>query len=933
MEKPTTRRLVMGIVQHLALALVVMIVISIAQNSVIQVENLYGEMKYHKLDIFESTEKFEDTTVFSDMFDNAVSDLLTLVVIKGQLETDGVYDGQKMVDVTAFVNRREVVSQCPITAVYRLDDLVKWSKNGITMGTITLTKKEFVDFFRDNMLGIDHFYLDDETGNLKYRGDLTEGSAQEQELKEREENRLVSDADGEQVQVLEDELNRLILEEKLKQLTEKYYNYLQYNEEELVDMAFGYLVSHMDKQVTLSADGEEELVQMEILKPLYATVDGHMQLMEIADNWVDYCRLENNVCETLKSFAQNYSLYSGRNDLYARGNTNLSYLVRVPQAEGYIDYSNLPEEFLTDNTGEIDNYFEDIGKYISYSVDDIECVGNVNISDDQMYHMVETHKYAYPEGTRIWIGVDIDFEIEGDQFETGYIKFNSIVPRMKQYILLIGVCLAAWLVIWSYLTYTAGWTYDEKGQRILYLNGFDKLYTEFVLALGVALAYGGYRLFSVLMSLALEEQYIGFKLFAVDPGRPLGWYLILLAALYGFAVSFFFSILWYSLVRRIKGRNLWKDSFLNRLWRKCHKGATSVLYHKSVMVRTIIPYNLFIVVNLFGLACLSAFSDNRFFVISVGICLLIFDALTGVLLFRNNAELADIVDAIKRIRQGEVDCQLEADKLHGENREMAEAVNNIGEGIRNAVATSIKDERMKTDLITNVSHDIKTPLTSIINYVDLLKRQEIKDEQIKGYIEILDTKSQRLKQLTDDLVEASKISSGNIVLSLERLNLTELLNQSLGEFSEKFEEKQLTVVFEHADRQAFIYADSRRMWRIIENLFNNIYKYAMPVTRVYLYVNIDKEGYIVMSLKNISEMQLNVHSDELTERFIRGDMSRTTEGSGLGLYIAKSLTRAQGGEFTVYMDGDLFKVTLVFPEYREETESNKEEHTDEAAGV
>ncbi len=932
MNKPTTKRMGLGALQHLALAFVIMIIVSVAQNSVIQVENLYGEMKHHQLDIFETAEKFEDTAVFSDMFDNAVNDLLTLVVIKGQLETDGVYDGEKLIDVTAYVNRREAVNKCPVTAVYRLDDLVKWSKNGITMATLSLTKKDFVDFFRDGMLGIEHFYLDDETGNLKYRGDLSEGTALEQYLKERNRSSLLTEVTGEQAQELEDELNRLILEEKIQQLQETYYNYLQYNEEELVDMAFSYLASHMDKPVTLSSENDEELVKMEILKPLYATVDGNTQLMELADNWLDYCKLENNVTETLKSFTENYHLYSSRNDLYARGNTNLSYLVRVQKANGYIDYSNLPPEYLTDNTADIDNYFDDIGKYISYSVDDIECVGNVNISDEEMYHMVETHKYAYPEGTRIWIGVNIDFEIEDDQFETGYTKFNSIIPRMKQIILLISVCLAAWLALWCYLTYTAGWAYDEQGKRFLHLNGFDKLYTEFALLLGGGLAYGGQKIFTAIMGLALGKADVPAGLLPLGIGNPGGWYLPVIAALYGFASSFFFSIMWYSLVRRIKGRNLWKDSFLNHMWKKIHKGASSVLYHKSVLVKTIIPYNLFIIVNLFGLACISVFAENKYLLIAVGAALLIFDALTGVFLFRSNAELADIVDAIKRIRRGEVDCQLETDRLHGDNKEIAEAVNNIGEGIKNAVATSIKDERMKTDLITNVSHDIKTPLTSIINYVDLLKRQEIKDEQTKGYIEILDSKSQRLKQLTDDLVEASKISSGNIVLNLERLNLTELLNQSLGEFSEKFEEKQLTVLFEHSDRPAFVYADSRRMWRIIENLFNNIYKYAMPATRVYICIDVE-DGYIEASLKNISEMQLNIHSDELTERFIRGDMARTTEGSGLGLYIAKSLTRAQNGEFQVQMDGDLFKVKLIFPEYNEEFEKTDMEEVKEGADV
>ena len=920
MEKPTIRRLGLGFVQHIALALGIMIVVSIAQKSVIQVENLYGETKYHQIDIYENIDKFEDTAVFSDMFDNAVSDLMTLVVIKGQLETDGIYDGAKLIDVTAFVNRREVVSQCPITAVYTLDNLVKWSKNGITMGTLTLSKKDFVNFFRDNMVGIEHFYLDEETGNLKYRGDLTEGTALEQELKEQRERNVVAEAEAPQALELQEEIDRIILEEKKQKLLETYNNYLQYNEEELVDMAFSYLVSHMDKPVTLSTEEEEELVHLEMVKPKYATVDGKTQLLEIADNWLDYCRLENNLIDTIESLTYNYTLYESRNDLYAQGNTNLSYLVRVPQKDGYIDYTNMAGEFLTEDTGEIDNYFEDIGKFISYSVDDIECVGNVDISDEEMYSMVETHKYAYPEGTRIWIGVDVDFHIEGDQFETGYRVFNGIIPRMKQIILLIGVCLAVWLIIWSYLTYTAGWAYDENGNHILYLNGFDRLYTEFVAALGCVQAYYGIRIFGMIMSLALEQRDDWFGTFAADVEIPVGWYLSGIGALYGFLISFFFSIMWYSLVRRIKGRNLWKDSFLHWLWEKCYKGAAMVLYHRSVMIRTMIPYNLFLLINLFGLAGAYAFSENRYLFMTIGMGLLLFDALIGVLLFRKNAEMADIVDAIKRIRQGEVECQLEADKLHGENKEIAEAVNNIGEGIKNAVATSLKDERMKTDLITNVSHDIKTPLTSIINYVDLLKRQKIKEEPVRSYIDILDGKSQRLKQLTDDLVEASKISSGNIVLNREKLNLTELLNQSLGEFSEKFEEKDLQVVFEHAELQAFIYADSRRMWRIIENLFNNIYKYAMPVTRVYIYINIEN-GKIKASLKNISEKQLNIHSDELTERFIRGDVSRTTEGSGLGLYIAKSLTKAQGGDFDVYLDGDLFKVTLSFPQYTQELET------------
>jgi signal transduction histidine kinase len=284
------------------------------------------------------------------------------------------------------------------------------------------------------------------------------------------------------------------------------------------------------------------------------------------------------------------------------------------------------------------------------------------------------------------------------------------------------------------------------------------------------------------------------------------------------------------------------------------------------------------------------------------------------------------VEGINRIRDGEVEFKLEADSLHGSSKELAIAVNNIGEGIRKAVQTSMEDERMKTDLITNVSHDIKTPLTSIINYVDLLKRLKIDEEPAKGYIDILDGKAQRLKQLTDDLVEASKISSGSIVLENAKLNLTELFNQGIGEFSEKLEEGRLQVVFEGDDTPAYVFADSRRMWRVVENLFNNICKYAMEGTRVY--VDLEKaEGMVTVSVKNISETSLNFSPDELTERFVRGDVSRSSEGSGLGLSIARNLTELQKGEFRIVLDGDLFKVILRFQEYQEQAgEDNKTEN-------
>ena len=293
---------------------------------------------------------------------------------------------------------------------------------------------------------------------------------------------------------------------------------------------------------------------------------------------------------------------------------------------------------------------------------------------------------------------------------------------------------------------------------------------------------------------------------------------------------------------------------------------------------------------------------------------------------RKARERYEIQHAIEKIAAGALDTTLDVEQFHGQERGIAASVNNIRAGLSEAIQERIRNERMKADLITNVSHDIKTPLTSIINYVDLLKRENIEDEKVKEYIAVLDAKSQRLKQLTDDLVEASKISSGNIILHFERIDLIELLHQSIGEFSEKFEGRGLIPVLRTENGSACIEADSRRIFRVIENLFSNVIKYALPGTRVYIDVedkNSESGTLVQVAVKNISENPVSVSGDELTERFIRGDESRTTEGSGLGLSIAKNLTVAMNGQLNVKVDGDLFKVILQFPKLEEQKETEQ----------
>ena len=266
----------------------------------------------------------------------------------------------------------------------------------------------------------------------------------------------------------------------------------------------------------------------------------------------------------------------------------------------------------------------------------------------------------------------------------------------------------------------------------------------------------------------------------------------------------------------------------------------------------------------------------------------------------------------KSIRGGDLDSKVDFKYLYGPFREHAEDLNAITDGLQNAVEDRVKSERMKAELITNVSHDIKTPLTSIVNYVDLLSKEDLQNERAEEYVSVLTRQAQRLKKLTDDLVEASKASTGNIAVHKEPVDLNVLLSQAAGEFSDRLANKGLEPVLTTAPEQPKAMADGQLLWRVFSNLLTNIVKYAMPGTRVYLSTTV-REGAVLIAFRNISNAPLNISGEELTERFVRGDRSRTDgEGSGLGLSIARSLIDLQGGKFDVTTDGDLFKATIEF---------------------
>ncbi len=910
MKKPTLKRLGLGLVQQMAAMFIWVAIAGIVFNSYLSVESMKGTQTYY-LSPLDTDPEFENSGVFREIFKTAVSDITRLVVIKGQVETNGEFDPDKRIDVTQFAKRRGQDSDCRVTAVYELEDLIKWGKYGVEYNNRSMSMSEFVNYFGP-ATSTANFALD-ENGQVYFAGFLDEefvpekGNNKFQISQLREENIVNSNADI--PKNLEKEVERYTAEQ---QALEKELQ--RYTEEQLEDMAFSYIMAETTEEISVSREDDGTLtVYFPLLNCRYETIDNEKQLIDYAGNWVEYAKLQQNLADAITTLTTGYQQYQICNDMYLEERSNLKYVVRMMTEDGIVrTYTNV-SDMKGASESDITSFFSEYRRYLIYYPDSLEFTGNTSMTEEEIYQYMSEYEYAYPETTHIWIGVDTSYSIVGDAFYNANVVFQRIVPNIGFIIIACVLLALLWLGCGIYLTATAGVAFDENGEYVLYLNGIDHIWTELMMALACALTYGGYLGYHKLLTIA-DMVFVSNAGMAGETLTSVYQYGAFAA--YGFLASLFLNMMWYSLVRRVKLRNLWRDSFLHWLLDSFKRGVRFVVTHQNTAVSTLIPYNFFLLANLFGILVAYANRQKGYLCLFISLGVVVLDSVIGVAIFKHKAEQIDIVEGIKRIRNGEVEYKLDAEALHGDNKEMADAVNNIGEGIRKAVRTSMKDEQMKTDLITNVSHDIKTPLTSIINYVDLLKRLKIEEEPAKSYIAVLDTKSQRLKQLTDDLVEASKISSGNIVLNWEMLNLTELLNQAIGEFLDKMEERKLQVVFESSNVPAIIYADSRRMWRIIENLFNNICKYAMEGTRVYVDSMI-KDGYIEVSVKNISERQMNIHTEDLTERFIRGDSSRTTEGSGLGLYIAKSLTQVQKGEFEIRLDGDLFKVVLRFPEYVE----------------
>ncbi len=452
-----------------------------------------------------------------------------------------------------------------------------------------------------------------------------------------------------------------------------------------------------------------------------------------------------------------------------------------------------------------------------------------------------------------------------------------------------GACMILSLIPFIMLLIMAG--HKRKGD-IPYTNKFDKVWAD---ALAVLMVIVG-----ISMGMSICEN-----AFQNPPSGLTG--VVGYVVLCGFFCLIYIEVFIQcaeSFARRIKSKVLIKSTFLYWIYKKIR--AIIVGFAKDGKVWRKVTV-IGIIIFLWNIIALALIQDYEYWGILFGWIIPIL--FICKCLIRYFGEKEKIIKDAEKITEGEVEYKIYDNFKYPSNRKLKDAINNIGDGIESAVAENLKSERMKTDLITNVSHDLKTPLTSIINYVDLLKTEGVDSENANKYLDVLDKKSQRLKNLTEDLVEASKLTSGAIELHKEKINIVELINQSLGEYNEKFQEKKLTVVKNIPSRAIYINADGRRMWRVFENLYGNIYKYAMENTRVY--VDVKEENKTVhISIKNISEKPLNISADELMERFVRGDQSRTTEGSGLGLSIAQTIIERHDGTMEIILDGDLFKVAI-----------------------
>ena len=557
--------------------------------------------------------------------------------------------------------------------------------------------------------------------------------------------------------------------------------------------------------------------------------------------------------------------------------------------ESYYSDKNVWYEIIDAKSGEITDTNYEGAPYIAtaeseyYEYDDY--LAGYNEYGEEIWSTTEIHVST----VKVYVAENMTksdlFSVMLKIVELGYnLKFAVII------IMLISLILAITLL--CYLYCAAG----HKQGGVIRLNYLDKIpfdiYTAFIV---------GAAILSIAMIDSVNDLAMAFVIvFLVG---TVDYFLAL-----GYTLSF---------ATRVKTRTLIKNTLIYRVlafaYKIIKKFINWVNYSVSNLKLTYKTGIVIAVLMILELIVIVLFANSYWDIMGFWVFFLICANIGFILI---SLYLAAVMQKIKqggeKIAGGQLEHKIDTKYMIGDFKSFSESLNNINDGLQSAVNERMRSEHFKTELITNVSHDIKTPLTSIVNYVDLIKKEECDNETVNSYIEVLDRQSSRLKKLVEDLVEASKASTGNLSVNLMPCDVGVLLTQTVGEFEDRLEKSGVTPIVNIPESPIRIMADGRHLWRAFDNLMNNVCKYAMAGTRVYLDVKAVGDKAVI-TFRNISKYELNVSPDELMERFVRGDSSRNTEGSGLGLSIAKSLVELQNGNMALDVDGDLFKVTLEFP--------------------
>lgn len=830
-----------------------------------------------------SQQPFEESQEFNYMVENYMDDVLTQIRLENLFETDGMMNRNKEIDVMEYSKNDTANGENVSGIAYSLEELINWGEDFDSAESDNYAKNSVIVCQKPEGT-YEYYYTSDfmtrvESGVFDII--MQDGSDVDGFLQELQNGKYTSSG---------------------------FYNF------DIVDMEGNILYTDcwnfgsalIEK---CAPQGAENLLQVVNNSP---RLNGKLSV------------IYDDLAYTLGNIYSDYQNYQMGFEHLEEGNTNFTYI-----------YANNDTKKVVTNKTSYENYAEleknvqnlisekDVKYMVIYpKLKDFN--SNMNVSKSDKWEKLRSYSSEKKWNSVFAVAVDTTYTIQ-DQFYQNKVAYDNNIPYFKgtTWLLVLSIILFLGATIW--LTLEAGRTAEDEE---LHLNGFDHWKTEIAAVLIVLIWIVGSYIGIHFWNGNIYTMINDIPTYLKDGGTYFEYYYArgmdvssayMSASLYLPSLSiaelaeiYFYGVFtlgcffmgYVSLIKRIKGRNLWKNSLLRVIVRFIYK----IYDNRKKTTKTVLLLCGFFLVQ--GIAVLFRNGVTMLLVLlaDVGVFYVV---LNGLLLKEK------LKKGIEEIALGNMEYQIPLQGLRGENLKLAEMINGIANGFHMAVEEAMKNERLKTDLITNVSHDIKTPLTSIINYVAILKQSDIADPKIQGYLDILEAKAQRLKTLTEDVVEASKVSSGNISLEYMDVDLVEMIQQTEGEMAEKFEARNLKMIVNLPAEPAVVHVDGRRMWRVLENIFGNAAKYAMPGTRVYADLKLE-EDTVDLSLKNVSEHQLNISADELTERFIRGDLSRSSEGSGLGLSIAQSLTTMQGGTFNLYLDGDLFRVNIRFPRVKKQ---------------